>query len=303
MLNAIFLPGQTDITVNGLHQWDYGQGLQIVSEDLSAVIEVHFACVGMKEAIVRVCEVINGQATVSIPDVCLEQSSPITAWIFEINGTVGATTKTITLPVISRARPAVSETVPEEFVDTYHQAIEAITSLVGAFTSGAVVAGKAREAETAQAALNAGSAANARHATLADEARIADDSKKINNLEIKRDANGVLKIGDTVIPQRNLVHSSSITLSNNWRIIYSDENGLLGKTFELVLTGGWVFKFVVDRIARETLEWRQTFTGIGGLVDASNLILRVNSGDTGSLEAAFSGSDALCIEKIYEIKE
>lgn len=39
-----------------------------------------------------------------------------------------------------------------------------------------------------------------------------DNSNKVNNLEIKRDANGVLKIGDVVIPQRSLVSNSAITI-------------------------------------------------------------------------------------------
>ncbi len=38
----------------------------------------------------------------------------------------------------------------------------------------------------------------------------SNDSKSINSLEIKRDENGVLKIGDTIIPQKKLLWSGSI---------------------------------------------------------------------------------------------
>ena len=42
-----------------------------------------------------------------------------------------------------------------------------------------------------------------------------DNSNKVNNLEIKRDENGVLKIGDVVIPQRYLISSNNIVLATN----------------------------------------------------------------------------------------
>lgn len=38
------------------------------------------------------------------------------------------------------------------------------------------------------------------------------NSKKINNLEISRDSNGVLKIGDTIIPQKKLLWSGDVDI-------------------------------------------------------------------------------------------
>ena len=78
------------VSVSGLFQWDYGRVLEIESVDIgSEVLEIHFACEKMQEAIVRPCSFSNGVGSITIPDVCLEQSTPITAWIYKIEGTEG----------------------------------------------------------------------------------------------------------------------------------------------------------------------------------------------------------------------
>ena len=120
-ITAIFPSGMTAITVNGLHQWDYGRKLEIRADDLPAIIEVHFSCIGMEDAVVRTCAVEDGRVEVAIPDQCLEQTSPITAWVYEIGDTFGATAKTITLTVIPRTRPQSvvppSMDVPNKYTD------------------------------------------------------------------------------------------------------------------------------------------------------------------------------------------
>jgi len=126
MILAAFPTGVANITVNGLHQWDYGQQLKIKAPDLPAMVEVHFACAGMDEAIVRPCSVANGEGTVAIPDKCLEQSAPVYAWIYEIDGTAGTTTKTILLNIIERTRPQTGEDIPVEISDKYTEAITAM---------------------------------------------------------------------------------------------------------------------------------------------------------------------------------
>lgn len=128
-LKAIIPKGQTELTVNGLHQWDYGRKLEIHSDELPAVVEVHFACAGMKDAVVRVCEAVDGVATAVIPDRCLEQTTPITAWVYVIDDTAGFTAKTITLPIIPRTKPQPSGTVPEEYTDKYTEAITAMNDV------------------------------------------------------------------------------------------------------------------------------------------------------------------------------
>ena len=160
-IKAVFLAGQTDITVNGLHQWDYGQQLEIRASDLPALIEVHFACAGMTDAVVRACSGTLGVYRAAIPDACLEQTSPVVAWIYRIDGvgTAGATVKTITLPIIARTRPQANATVPEIITDKYTELIAAINAEVETLARGDVVVAEARDADEAKHAVSADTAA------------------------------------------------------------------------------------------------------------------------------------------------
>lgn len=112
-IKATFPTGVTELTIHGLHQWDYGQTLEIQADDLPANVEVHFACVGMTEAIVRKCTIVKGSAQASIPNICLEQGTPLKAWVCECGESSGETIKTITMPVTQRAKPR-TYTPPEE---------------------------------------------------------------------------------------------------------------------------------------------------------------------------------------------
>lgn len=99
--------GENDVTIDPLHQWDYGQILEIESLDfVSECAEVHFSSLGLTEAIVESCSVSSSRYTVRIPDSCLETGDDVTAWIYEIDGSNGKTTKKITIPVIARPRPS-----------------------------------------------------------------------------------------------------------------------------------------------------------------------------------------------------
>lgn len=155
-IRAIFATGQTEITVNGLHQWDYGQKLEIYSSDIPTVVEVHFACAGMEEAIKRTCETSTGKATVTIPDRCLEQTTPIIAWVFAIDGTTGTTLKKITLTIEARTRPSVGEDIPADFSNQYTELISAVNGAVDALKDGSVVVAKAAEATKATKATQDG---------------------------------------------------------------------------------------------------------------------------------------------------
>ncbi len=148
-IKASFTAGVTALTVNGLHQWDYGRALEVHASDLPAVVEMHFACPGMDEAEVRVCSVANGGLSAVIPDRCLEQSAPITVWVFAIEGTAGATVKTITLPVIARAKPQPGATVPAEHYDKYTELITQVNATIGKLTSGEVKVASAFSADKA----------------------------------------------------------------------------------------------------------------------------------------------------------
>lgn len=150
-----FLAGQTEKKASPLYQWDYGQTLEIESLDLPPLIEVHFACPNMKEAIVHPCSVSNGVASVTIPNRCLEQADTITAWVYEINGTTGCTTKTILIPVVARTRPGRNEEIPQDVSDKYTELITEVNEAVGSITSGDLMVGRAAHATSADRAAEA----------------------------------------------------------------------------------------------------------------------------------------------------
>ena len=155
-IKARFPAGVTSIKLDSLHQWDYGQQLEIESEDaLSSIVEVHFSCSGMNEATVRVCSMNSNIATVTIPDICLEQTGTITAWIYEINGSQGRTTKSITIPIISRARPDRTLEPSDEFSTSYTQLITEVNNTLDALRSGEIVVKEAVSAEEASHAFTA----------------------------------------------------------------------------------------------------------------------------------------------------
>lgn len=185
-LKAIIPHGQTEITINGLHQWDYGRKLEIHASDLPAIIEVHFACAGMGTAVVRSCAVIEGVAEVAIPNRCLESSTPITAWIYAVGETSGVTIKTLTLSVIARMQPQPAATISEDVSDKYTEAIAAMTTLVGEVDD-VFMNATTDVLNTVTEAIAEGSmvVAEATHAGRAESATSADTAKRAG-----ADANG-----------------------------------------------------------------------------------------------------------------
>lgn len=176
-IKALIPANQNTLTVGGLYQWDYGQVLEIECTELgSEVMEVHFACRGMEEAIVRPCTFSNGVGTVNVPDRCLEQTNDIVAWVYKINSTQGHTVKTITLPVVSRTRPSKSQDIPTEYINQYDELIEEINEVVNAFKNGDVPAAKATHAVSADSANTAMSATSATRATFAESANSANSA-------------------------------------------------------------------------------------------------------------------------------
>lgn len=175
-IKVVFPTGQDTVSIGGLYQWDYGQILEIESADLPTIVEVHFACAGMSEAIVHSCSVTNGVATVQIPNRCLEQASNITAWVYEIDDNLGRTIKTITLHVAARVRPSKTPEIPQDVSDRYTELISEVNESVGKLVAGEVVAGSAQHATNADYATSAGNANFATHATTAGKAAKADNS-------------------------------------------------------------------------------------------------------------------------------
>jgi hypothetical protein len=169
-IKAEFFQGETALTVHGLHQWDYGQTLEIAHPDLPAILEVHFAAVGAQEAAVRVAAGVAGVAEVPIPDELLEQSRPVLAWVYFIEETSGTTALTVTLPIMTRARPKAAGPVPQEIADKYTEAVAAVNDQVNALKEGNVTVSHAVHANTAT---SAGHADWANTATSADWANTA----------------------------------------------------------------------------------------------------------------------------------
>lgn len=209
-LRATFPAGVTDLTVHGLHQWDYGRTLEIQADDLPpALVEVHFVCPGMKDAIVRACSVEGGVAVAAIPDQCLEQSAPITAWVYAVGESSGETIKTIALTVIPRARPQAGKSIPEEISNKYTKAVGAMNDAVASVANGDVVAKKAEHAKTATRALNADRATDADKAETASFAHVAYEtdqalSLRVNDISNELETiNGAAQYSVEAITQRN----------------------------------------------------------------------------------------------------
>ena len=170
-LKAAFTIGENSTTVTGLYQWDYGRVLEIESQDLgSEIVEIHFACPSMTEAIVRSCTFIDGVGEVTIPDACLEQANTITAWIYQIHGTEGHTSKTISLPVNARTRPSANRDILATVSDQYTELITEVNDTVAQMKSGEIVVAQATNSSTAGYSTSAGNAASANYASTAGTA-------------------------------------------------------------------------------------------------------------------------------------
>lgn len=187
-IKALFTEGSTSITLTPLFQWDYGQELEIEAAGLPSLIEVHFACKDMTEAVVHTCSCVDGIATVAIPDRCLEQAGEITAWVYEIDGSAGRTIYSIKIPITARTRPARSESIPQAVQDTYTQLITEVNDLLGALQNGGVTVGYATKAGSADKATKADSADTATSANTAGSATSAvndGNGNKISDTYLK----------------------------------------------------------------------------------------------------------------------
>lgn len=199
-IKATFENNKNETTVEGLYQWDYGQVLEIESLDFGTeIVEVHFACTNMTEAIVRPCTMTRGVGSVVIPDDCLEQTTSITAWVYTIecpqstqcahdtpcslcpSGTQGKTRKVIHIPVIKRTRPSARRDIPQDISDRYTELITEVNKAVNDLESGATVVERARSAKEADHSVTAGNAASASYATSAGGANTANVAQHLTS--------------------------------------------------------------------------------------------------------------------------
>lgn len=137
-IRAIFTEGIKELTVSGLTQWDYGQKLEIHGLALPAMIEVHFACLNMEEAPVRIGTTADGVTTVAIPDGCLEHDTPLRAWVYVVDTASGKTERTIHLPIQARTKPQGADSRQPFVVDEYAEALEQINNTVDGWRDGIV---------------------------------------------------------------------------------------------------------------------------------------------------------------------
>ena len=228
-IKALFPNGQNSITVSGLYQWDYGQELEIESADLGSIVaEVHFACSSMSEAIVRPCAFSSGAGTVTIPDECLEQSSTITAWIYEIAGTQGRTRKVLTIPVTARTRPSVGRDIPTEITDQYTELITEINEAIDDIENGVVNVKYAEEADTAKEATHAGNASTATHAISADEATHATNATNAQSATVLKDTDqNIDVVENTLAPGVTFVFSTTFHVKSTgiYVVVFETKSG------------------------------------------------------------------------------
>ena len=185
-LKVIISPGRTEVTVNGLHQWDYGREIEIHADNLPALVEVHFACAGMETAVVRNCAVLDGKVTAAVPDLCLEQTTPVLAWVYAVGETSGETILTIKLPIAPRTKPQPGASIPEEVSDRYTEAVAAMNALVEecekTVTNVKTEIKDGLEQSIKDGALVVGEATHANSATTADSANKDNEGKELKNL-------------------------------------------------------------------------------------------------------------------------
>ena len=92
-----------------------------------------------------------------------------------------------------------------------------------------------------------------------------ENSKKVNNLEIKKDENGVLRIGDIIIPQKKLLWQDSVNVAGNSDTrILSDTSIVNGRLIEVVFKDSNITyskKFAISQPQSTTplLQWETNF--------------------------------------------
>ena len=101
-IKATFPAGVTALTVHGLHQWDYGQRLEVSCPELAGSFEVHFSNVVLKTAHIRTCSI---GSSVAIPDTLLQQPYDILAWVCEVGEGRSRALHTLRIPITPRPKP------------------------------------------------------------------------------------------------------------------------------------------------------------------------------------------------------
>ena len=130
MLQAIFNKTINTLTLTGLTQWDKGRTLYIKGLDLPDIVEVHFSDKLNTEAIRMIGVKENDYTVVEIPNVMLETTHDIYAWVYVTDDKMGKTEKTIILKTKKRAKP--QDFTSENLEDTFSQIMNVVNENVQA---------------------------------------------------------------------------------------------------------------------------------------------------------------------------
>ena len=124
MIEITFSNSINEVSAFGLTQWDKGQKLKIIWNNLPANFQVHFASRNSSEAIVVNAKAVYGSSVVEIPDELLKNSADIYAWIYATEGDkIGESIKKAVLYVRPRAKP---NTLVDELEKTQQEILENI---------------------------------------------------------------------------------------------------------------------------------------------------------------------------------
>lgn len=152
---------------------------------------------------------------------------------------------------------------------------------------------------------NAENAINAENATNAENAINAENATKINNLIIEKDENGVLKIGDIIIPQKKLLFSP-----NEWGVNeFTHTESLLNKKLEITLRlktqTPFIMKFtedaeyeVVNRLYYSGVPYSQAFCFLYSQSEPNKVSIKT---ETTNLSTGEVSTISTSIMEIYEI--
>lgn len=124
MIEVTFSGSTHETSAFGLTQWDKGQKLKIIWEDLPEKFQVHFSSRGSDEAVVVEAESENGTGFADIPDELLRVGADIFAWIYlSENDKQGESVKRAVLYVRSRPKP---QNILDEIEPTQQEKLEII---------------------------------------------------------------------------------------------------------------------------------------------------------------------------------
>ena len=185
--------------LKSLTQWDVGQSIVIKGLPTNDAPSVHFCSKGDDKALVVASRLSNTDLVVDVPNILLQKSMPIAAYLYYQQDVDSAKTMyTLTINVVPRAKPSDYEYVEdikytnwveltkdaqklildmESAYESVSSALQNASSATQNATSAASAANKA--ASTASAAASSASAASVEASVAADKAELATQTAKI----------------------------------------------------------------------------------------------------------------------------